>query len=363
MAKWAKIITINLLIVSIILLLIEIIIRIVFPQITPLGVSDKLFQKNKYGVSFGFTPNVIETAFGVNIITNSDGFIVDRTLPHNNSVNKAPRIIFMGDSITAGVGVEAKDSFSFIIQRRLTNYNIVNASVIGYGIEDYYNVLDALIKKGYNFEGAIICICLNDISFFSKLNINKSLEQKNEDYRNIMFQNFLVRFLTKISDRYIDFNAVLREYSRTYLLMKSILVDSGKGYFLADLEPYNKPEANNYIENELKKINNILVNNGKLVMFCLFPYEFQLRRGSQDTNNIDILKPQRMIIENAEKHKIDLIDLSRIFAKTIIKEHINSKQFYLFNDPMHFSKTGHQVIAQAIWKEMLNKKLVKESFP
>jgi lysophospholipase L1-like esterase len=357
--KWFKLIAINLLVIAIILLSIEIIIRMLFPEIIPLGVSDKLFQKNKYGVSYGFSPNVVETAFGVKIITNSDGFMVDQTLPDNTKNDNLPRIMILGDSIGVGIGLEPKDSFAIILQRRLINYKIVNASVIGYGIEDYYNVLDTLIKKGYNFEGAIICLCLNDISFFSQLNINKSLKERNENYRDIMFQNFLVRFLTKISEHYIDYNAVLREYSRTYLLMKSILIDSGEGYFLADLKPYNKFETNNYIGSELRKINDILVNNGKWVIFFLFPYEYQLRQGSQVAGNRDVLKPQRMFAENAQKQNINIIDLYPIFLQTITHDQINSKLMYLFNDPMHFSQNGHQVIAQAMWKELINQQIIK----
>jgi lysophospholipase L1-like esterase len=32
---------------------------------------------------------------------------------------------------------------------------------------------------------------------------------------------------------------------------------------------------------------------------------------------------------------------------------------YLFNDPMHFSQNGHQVIAQAMWKELINQQIIK----
>jgi acyl-CoA thioesterase-1 len=47
----------------------------------------------------------------------------------------APRIIFLGDSLTAGLGVDVADSFPALIQARLTrenyHYKVVNAGVSG----------------------------------------------------------------------------------------------------------------------------------------------------------------------------------------------------------------------------------------
>ena len=96
------------------------------------------------------------------------------------------------------------------------------------------------------------------------------------------------------------------------------------------------------------------LNNGKWAIFYLFPYEYQLRQRPQVHGNTDILKPQRMFAENAQKEKINLIDLYPIFSHKIKQDQISGRLMYLFNDPMHFSKTGHQFIAQIIYKELVN---------
>jgi lysophospholipase L1-like esterase len=358
MRKWGKILIINLGIVAALLVVIEVGVRLAFPEIIPLGVSEKLFQKEKYGSSFGFAPDANDVAFGVNIKTDADGFIIDPTVPSKDH-DKLPKIIIIGDSVAMGVGLEAKDSFPFLLQRKLSTYKIVNTSVIGYGTEDYANLLEALFKKGYDFEGAIVALCLNDISFFSKININKSFEEKNEEYRNIMFQNPFVRYLKKFSDEYFDFNVVLRNYSRTYLLIKNKVVDMGRGYFLADLEPYNKPGAERYIQKELKKINDLLFSHGKWAIFYLFPYEYQLRPKSQNFGNIDILKPQKMFNAAARKEKINLIDFYPRFSQKTKEGKIKHKSWYLYCDPMHFSKPAHQFIMENIYQDLYNYNLIK----
>jgi acyl-CoA thioesterase-1 len=51
------------------------------------------------------------------------------------SARAAPRIIFLGDSLTAGLGLDVKDSFPALIQTRLEqaghSYEVVNAGVSG----------------------------------------------------------------------------------------------------------------------------------------------------------------------------------------------------------------------------------------
>jgi acyl-CoA thioesterase-1 len=55
--------------------------------------------------------------------------------PERSAVEKRPRIVFLGDSLTAGLGLAAEESVPSLIQRRLDeegyDYEVVNAGVSG----------------------------------------------------------------------------------------------------------------------------------------------------------------------------------------------------------------------------------------
>jgi acyl-CoA thioesterase-1 len=55
--------------------------------------------------------------------------------PERSAADKRPRIVFLGDSLTAGLGLAAEDSVPSLIQRRLDEegygYEVVNAGVSG----------------------------------------------------------------------------------------------------------------------------------------------------------------------------------------------------------------------------------------
>lgn len=59
----------------------------------------------------------------------------ERELPAVRPADKTPRIIVLGDSLTAGLGLDIADSFPSVIQKRLNekglDYKVVNAGVSG----------------------------------------------------------------------------------------------------------------------------------------------------------------------------------------------------------------------------------------
>lgn len=337
------------LIFAFIIVAIEATVRIVFHNITPLGSSKNLFQKNRFGNSKGLTPNIKGVSFGAEVVTDNFGFRIE---PHLPSFIREHSILFLGDSVSFGPGVSSINTFPFILQNRIKDYHIINASVIGYSAKDYYNVLNHLLDSGLGFDGVIVSICLNDFSFESQELIHKSLS---EDQHNTRYSNQFLRFLRHISDHYINFNSFLREYSRTYLLIKSLATDTQKNYFLADLVTFEFPGIEGNIYHDLLTINNLAINNGKWVIFFIFPYEFQLRADSYNRN--DIIKPQKIIDGAARKDKLPVIDLLPCFKTFLDKSKLKSADLYIFDDPMHLSLVGHKVAAQCIYEEITKRGL------
>jgi len=60
--------------------------------------------------------------------------------------NGKPTIAFIGDSLTWGYNVEARERFSDLLRGQLPNYNVVNAGVSGYGTDQEYLLLRRLWK-------------------------------------------------------------------------------------------------------------------------------------------------------------------------------------------------------------------------
>jgi len=133
--------------------------------------------------------------------------------------------------------------------------------------------------------------------------------------------------------------------------MRNYVVDSSKGYFLADLGLYQEAGASEYMARELRKINRLLQGNGKWGVFFLCPYEYQLRPESPE---LEVLRPQRMFARIAQEEGIDLVDLYPVFIQKIKADKLDTKSLYRFGDPMHFSKTGHQIVSEVVWKKMAN---------
>ncbi|MCX5893533.1 MAG: hypothetical protein NTW80_11295, partial [Deltaproteobacteria bacterium] len=192
-AKWLKIVIINVAIFCSFLTIIEITVRIVFTEIIPFGNSNNLFQDKRFGNSVGLTPNIKGYSFGAEVVTNGLGFRIDPASPDPRGKH---HILVLGDSISFGPGIKAGDTFPFILQKRLKDCQIINASVPGYSTGDYFNVLSFEINSKLSFEGVIISICLNDFSDASQALIKQQLEKN----RDIIYHNAFLQLLKYVSD-------------------------------------------------------------------------------------------------------------------------------------------------------------------
>lgn len=147
---------------------------------------------------------------------------------------------------------------------------ILNASVTGYNLADYANVLETILPA-QPVEGVILDLCLNDVIGASQANIltvlskqtdhrptqdqasqtgQQAKQQQEQDKVQLLAQpgpievskdrypNPIVRTIRYINDNYFNFNEALKRYSRTYLWLKSLATDTSRDYFQADALAY-----------------------------------------------------------------------------------------------------------------------------
>lgn len=118
----------------------------------------------------------------------------------------AGRLVFVGDSFTAGHGIiKVEDRFSNIIEKRLVNelspdYEVYNMAVNGWDTIDEVKSLKGLVQNGFETDMVVLCFNMNDIgrtSLTTNLDtylfyrvIDEKLSQ-NWLLRNSYFINFL----------------------------------------------------------------------------------------------------------------------------------------------------------------------------
>lgn len=350
--KFFKIFIINIIIFIIIIFFIEGIIRWSHPEINSVGEDSKLIDYNKYSTTYGYKPFAKGSSFGSKIMTDKSGFRVSSNLPYNNLYKN---ILILGDSVTMGVGVDADNTFTSILFKKNNNINIINGSVTGYSFFDYINVLPKIINDSY--IGVILCLCLNDFDKISQKNIIAKRDEGIENDNLHRYPNFIVRTLRVINDNYFNFNDYLRCNFRTYLWIKSLLIDSSKEHFLADLERYKKRKRMlELIRDQFKQMIKITNETNKWFIVFILPYEYQLR--SKDKS---YLLPQEMILRATAGLNLDIVDLYEPMINIILKDKIRSRKLYLFNDPCHFSDEGHRIVAEIISSEIARRKLLPKN--
>lgn len=293
-------------ILSVLLLLIamEFAVRVLFPQINYQGNQMSLFLEGRFNESVGFVPNSSGIIFGKKIHTDEYGF---RQMNTPSKYDKS--WLFLGDSVTFGVGLDTEQTFPQLIQNQFQRIKIWNTAVVGYSTLNYLDVVEAFLHDQGDIEKVVLFFCLNDVHG------NLSLKPRN--------------VLTK--DRILSF---LRSNSKLYLLLKKIFFDQSKRYALYDIGLYK--EDNSDIDKYLNAIVDIkskLDESNIDFLVAILPYEYQLRVGG-------LKAPQVLLHSFFAKHNIKSLDLYEDFPPR------HSEDYFLYGDPMHLSSLGHELVAK-----------------
>ncbi|MCX6174250.1 MAG: SGNH/GDSL hydrolase family protein [Ignavibacteriales bacterium] len=325
--KLLKLSIVNVLIILLLFLLLEITVRLLFPQIHLSGSSSALFKDSVYFNSAGLVPNSIGTSYGVKKEVNSNGF-----WKYNNSspsIDKKKKWLFLGDSITMGIGVDNDSTFPGIINSEIDNVEILNSAMIGYSSLDYLNIVKKLIQKDGNVIGVqkiFIFWCLNDIyDFYPTSN--------SPDYREKGILGKVVKFLSA--------------NLKTWQLLKELFSDRQRDYFLYDYQfyEYSNPLFNKSIAN-IEKCASIARLNNIDISVIILPYEYQIR----NFNKKELFLPQQLFQKKFESIGIKIYDI----LKDLKPYMNNSKSLYLFGDGIHFSEQGHKLISKILLTRFLN---------
>jgi hypothetical protein len=315
MKKKLTIVFVNIAIFIFLLLFLEILVRILVPEIGTPGMDKRILRDSVYFSSRGMIPDASGVNYGFTFRTDKNGFS-----RYAKSKTNGKRVLYLGDSVTMGIGVREDSTFAGIVHNT-SDIIVLNPALIGYARQDYLNIIRKLIVEQGNalkISRVYLFWCLNDIYNFYPENITP--EVKPTGILGTAFSFFKNNF-------------------KLFYFIKNTFTDRPKSYYLYDEKFYN-PGNKLFIESisDIVQIAGILKKADIPFKVFLLPYEYQLREG--------INKPQRLLGDSLKSRGLRVNDLTPYFAK-----HGNSKDLYLYGDGIHFSEKGHRLVAEYLKSE------------
>lgn len=310
MNKPFKFILLTGVIVFVALSVIEITSRVTLHKVYNRMFDSSLIVDNKYFTSSGLKENAGGMVWGKPF--NTDEFGGRRTTAYNS---KKKKWLFIGDSVTEGVGVEDSSTFASLCAKQFAEFNVLNYSLIGYSTSDYYNVLRSVVQNDTTVELVTLFYCLNDVYG----------NAKGKDLPIMAKQNFVGRMNAFLQDRYA-----------TYKLIKLFFYQASSGYFKYDSQFYAKDNPR-FVEsmNYLRTCDSVCRSRNIFFQVVMLPYKSQL------TGNERNRTPQTLVKEFCSSNTIEFSDATDFLAMQPDKS-----TFYLFADEIHFSDEGHRAIAE-----------------
>ncbi len=266
-----------------------------------------------------------------------------------------PRIVFLGDSFTYGIGVDGNDTFSALIEKKLRgknkNVQTINAGVGGYGTEQEFLLLqshvdtfqpDAVVlgfflgndfedneinwrKFGVNEEGCIVSKTKDENGSFSLIGVIKSS-------RIVQVSYTIANQLQFISIEHEE----LRQ--KTHPALKRYTVD-------ANFDEVKFENTQQYI----RKTNAFLQARNIPFFVMLIPEKratnekelFSILEGrGYASDEILSLNPQDFLLSLCAEESIPCLDLTPSF-----REETAYKQFFFPKDG-HYTEEGHALTAE-----------------
>jgi len=325
MKKIFVVIIVNIILVISIFIILEIIVRLFYPQINLAGTSIKLLKDRVYYSSPGLTPNSSGISYGKLKTVDSLGF-----WEFNNSknLNKKNNWLLLGDSAAMGIGVENDSTFAGIIDSQLDSIKIFNPSLIGYSSNDYLNIVKKIIDETDNKLGIkkiLIFWCLNDI--YDNYPTKDTPDMRSKGALGVLINSLSTNL-------------------KTWHLLKELFSDRQKDYFDYDKQFYTQSDTN--LTQSVKDIiqcSSIGLRHGIDTKLILLPYEYQIRY--IDNENLHI--PQKLMKEKLLNSGIDVIDILQLISN----KQLDSKSLFLFGDGIHFSEKGHRFLTNLFMKNRI----------
>lgn len=307
----------NLLAVVVLLVLLEGVVRIFIPEITPTGTDRRLFQDNVYGSSPGLRPETTGQSNGQRFTVNAHGFWA-----YTAGTNpKLDAWLLLGDSATMGIGVAPDSTFAGRLATIHDTVNVLNPSLIGYSSRDYVNILTSLLEQpspAYKqLKRVTVFWCLNDVYAGDPVSAEPGQQ------------------IRELSGSFLTF---LRQHVHTYHWLKAVFFDRARTYFEHDERLYTDAPSNlGAAASDLTTLHQLAEQHDIRFEVVILPYAYQLREPNRTA-------PQDILATRLAERAIPFAD-ALPFLQALPA---SPTDLYLYGDGIHFSTLGHKALASFV---------------
>ena len=273
-------------------------------------------------------------------ITNKQGFRVDHTQDPDVEINSCDWL-FLGDSYTQGAQVNFEELFSTKVYRHFPDKMILNAGISGFSIADEYNYY---INEGYLLKPKRLFLQLCIFNDFmnvhpGQIGFAEYMMQYSNLYRHLFYN------LQYANPRELP----LGRWTEPFSDNEQQNIDCNIFYTVSSEQ--KKEEIAN-LEKYLALFKEATQKNGTELCILLIPTKEQVSvdcftqvvdNFHIDISKIDILLPNRLMADWAQKYHFELIDLLSNFS--------DGQGFPFFEIDEHLNVLGHQKISDAIFNK------------
>lgn len=289
-------------------------VRVIHPQIQPLGTDAVLVDENRFGSVAGPRAGASGQSGGASLSADEEGFW---QYDDASEQEGALTWLWLGDSVTMGLGVAPDSTFVGRLARENSAFALRNAALIGHGAEDYPVVLRHVLARRAVARITLVW-CLNDAQPARADDPDAALRRR---------VGPVLRFLQR--------------HVRTYAWAKATFADRPQRYLDHDRQ-YYEGEAFGPALAALAEVAALARDAGVPLDLVVIPYEAQLRPDAP----AEALRPQERLAEATDSLGIRVLD-----ATEALRGH-GSARWYLYGDGIHLSAEGHGRIARFL-TEML----------
>lgn len=238
----------------------------------------------------------------------------------------------VGDSHTFGHGVEENERYSFLLENKYKLGEFVNIA-IPTNVGGYYKLLEYSKKNGAKINNIIIGLTLeNDLRDYADLKDKIKNKPNKRNYFAVLKQ-----FLTETSSFYNLLTSVIHQSpDLKKIAIKLRLIKSAHGH----INPFSTQKEIVSTINYIKKIK----TDFNPVKFYVVMLPSRGLWFSSETEKY--FEEHDLVREELIKNNIDIIDPIQLFIK------LEDPKKLHFKYDGHFNKTGHSLIAGAIYEKL-----------
>jgi hypothetical protein len=286
---------------------------------------------------------------------NGEGFFDD---PHPIKKPKGiKRILFLGDSFTAGLGLARPHRFTDVIKERLGSHcDVMNMGLWGYSTDQQLLVLE---EKGLSYSPDIVVLAMFMDDLFNNhlFSVNDGLYVKPK-FSLAPNDDLELSRIPVMNNRSISalWNLVTNRFYK--LLNRLELGDefNKRGWFSIFDKKYLVNDRYYLSLHLVGKIVSLAKNNKAAFLLVVIPWKDQIHKERIYQNDrgyagipperLDLALPQRVVSVFCRHAGIPVLDLLPVFQQQSLSEKL------FFEKDLHWTKAGHRLAAEKILDQL-----------